>query len=187
MHREHAIVEQAFASLEDSSLSHLPSEKFTAKAAWLTLAATAINLTRAAGHLASVFIPKRGPERSPRLINIPARVADRHRRLPPHPPPAATLVLDRRLHRPVGRDRPAHAHLNHVMQLPAHDPKDLGDPAPDAPGHHRCPHPEETPRSQKMMAHARSSREWAPIGVLKARPEPCVRFRPLSMGEDFLP
>ncbi|MGW8877657.1 hypothetical protein [Streptomyces mirabilis] len=55
MHREHAQVEQVFADLEDSALAHLPSGKFTANAAWLTLAATAYNLTRAAGHLASVF------------------------------------------------------------------------------------------------------------------------------------
>ncbi|MER5916447.1 hypothetical protein ABT124_40185 [Streptomyces sp. NPDC001982] len=41
MHREHAVVEQIFADLEDSALAHLPSGKFTANAAWLTLAATA--------------------------------------------------------------------------------------------------------------------------------------------------
>ncbi|MFD8933267.1 hypothetical protein [Streptomyces mirabilis] len=39
MHREHAQVEQVFADLEDSALAHLPSGKFTANAAWLTLAA----------------------------------------------------------------------------------------------------------------------------------------------------
>jgi hypothetical protein len=55
MHREHAQVEQVFADLEDSALAHLPSGKFTANAAWLTLAATAYNLTRAAGRLASIF------------------------------------------------------------------------------------------------------------------------------------
>ncbi len=55
MHREHAQVEQVFADPEDSALAHLPSGKFTAKAAWLSLAATAYNLTRSAGHLASVF------------------------------------------------------------------------------------------------------------------------------------
>ncbi|NNN32162.1 hypothetical protein HLK59_17690 [Streptomyces sp. S3(2020)] len=34
MHREHAVVEQVFADLEDSALGHLPSGKFTANAAW---------------------------------------------------------------------------------------------------------------------------------------------------------
>ncbi|MEV5079245.1 hypothetical protein AB0K74_10565 [Streptomyces sp. NPDC056159] len=54
-HRAHAIVEQVFADLEDSALGHLPSGKFTANATWLTLAALAHNLTRAAGTLASAF------------------------------------------------------------------------------------------------------------------------------------
>ncbi|WP_434481646.1 IS1380 family transposase [Streptomyces sp. NBC_01340] len=40
MHRGHACLEQVFADLEDSALAHLPSGKFTANAAWLTLAAT---------------------------------------------------------------------------------------------------------------------------------------------------
>ncbi|MFF7581266.1 hypothetical protein ACFZBE_41140 [Streptomyces sp. NPDC008061] len=61
MHRELAVVEHAFADLEDSALAHLPSGKFTASAAWLALAATAYNLTRAAGHLASVFHARDGP------------------------------------------------------------------------------------------------------------------------------
>jgi hypothetical protein len=52
MHRDHACLEQVFADLEDSALAHLPSGKFTANAAWLTLAATSYNLTRPAGHLA---------------------------------------------------------------------------------------------------------------------------------------
>lgn len=64
MHRDHAAVEQVFADLEDSALAHLPSGMFTANAAWLTLAAAAYNLTRAAGHLASVFHAGLGPARS---------------------------------------------------------------------------------------------------------------------------
>jgi hypothetical protein len=54
-HRRHAIVEQGFANLEDSAPARLPSGKFTANAAWLTLAAVAHNLTRALGALASTF------------------------------------------------------------------------------------------------------------------------------------
>ncbi|WP_250400392.1 IS1380 family transposase [Streptomyces cellostaticus] len=87
MHREHAVVEQVFADLEDSALGHLPSGKFTANAAWLTLAATAYNLTRAAGHLASVFHAKARTGTIRRhLINIPARIATRARRLTLHLP-----------------------------------------------------------------------------------------------------
>ncbi|GAB2468105.1 hypothetical protein GCM10027162_74160 [Streptomyces incanus] len=87
MHREHAQVEQVFADLEDSALAHLPSGKFTANAAWLTLAATAYNLTRAAGHLASVFHARARTGTIRRhLINIPARIATGARRLPLHLP-----------------------------------------------------------------------------------------------------
>jgi hypothetical protein len=87
MHREHAQVEQVFADLEDSALAHLPSGKFTANAAWLTLAATAYNLTRAAGHLASVFHARARTATIRRhLINIPARIATGARRLTLHLP-----------------------------------------------------------------------------------------------------
>ena len=87
MHREHAQVEQVFADLEDSALAHLPSGKFTANAAWLTLAATAYNLTRAAGHLASVFHARARTGTIRRhLVNIPARIATGARRLTLHLP-----------------------------------------------------------------------------------------------------
>lgn len=51
-HRDHAIIEQVFADLNDSALAHFPSGKFAANAAWLTLAALAHNLLRAVGCLA---------------------------------------------------------------------------------------------------------------------------------------
>ncbi|WP_406190772.1 transposase [Streptomyces sp. NBC_01017] len=87
LHREHAQVEQVFADLEDSALAHLPSGKFTANAAWLTLAATAYDLTRAAGHLASVFHARARTGTIRRhLINIPARIATGARRLTLHLP-----------------------------------------------------------------------------------------------------
>jgi hypothetical protein len=80
-------VEQVFADLEDSALAHLPSGKFTENAAWLTLAATAYNLTRAAGHLASTFHARARTGTIRRhLINIPARVATGARRLTLHLP-----------------------------------------------------------------------------------------------------
>ncbi|WUW68142.1 transposase (plasmid) [Streptomyces sp. NBC_01455] len=87
MHRDHAAVEQVFADLEDSALAHLPSGKFTANAAWLTLAATAYNLTRAAGHLASAFHARARTGTIPRdLINVPARIARPGRRIVLHLP-----------------------------------------------------------------------------------------------------
>ncbi|WP_327113643.1 IS1380 family transposase [Streptomyces sp. NBC_01341] len=87
MHREHAVIEQVFADLEDSALAHLPSGKFTANAAWLTLAATAYNLTRASGHLASAFHAKARTGTIRRhLINTPARIATGARRVTLHLP-----------------------------------------------------------------------------------------------------
>nr|WP_234334632.1 transposase [Streptomyces sp. NRRL B-1347] len=87
MHREHAVTEQVFADLEDSALGHLPSGKFTANAAWLTLAATAYHLTRAAGHLAGVFHARARTGTIRRhLIAVPARIAHRARDLVLHLP-----------------------------------------------------------------------------------------------------
>jgi hypothetical protein len=58
-HREHAIIiEQVNADLKDSAMAHMPSGSFAANAAWLTLAAIAHNLTRAACALASRFHAK---------------------------------------------------------------------------------------------------------------------------------
>jgi hypothetical protein len=81
-HREHAIIEQVNADLKDSALAHLPSGSFTANAAWLTLAAIAYNLTRAAGAVASVFhaTARTGTIRR-HLITLPARIAHRSRRI----------------------------------------------------------------------------------------------------------
>ena len=86
-HRRHAIVEQVFADLEDSALGHLPSGKFTANAAWLTLAAVAHNLTRALGTLASAFHARaRTGTIRRQLINVPARLAAGGRTLSWHLP-----------------------------------------------------------------------------------------------------
>ncbi|WP_406724554.1 IS1380 family transposase [Streptomyces sp. GD-15H] len=87
MHRAHAAVEQVFADLEDSALAHLPSGKFTANAVWLTLAAVAHNLTRAAGHLASAFHARARTGTIRRhLIHVPARIARSARRVVLHLP-----------------------------------------------------------------------------------------------------
>lgn len=87
MHRAHAVIEQIFADLENGPLSHLPSGKFNANAAWLTLAAIAYNLTRAAGTLAGTFHAKAtGATIRRTLINIPARIAASARRIHLHLP-----------------------------------------------------------------------------------------------------
>ncbi len=75
-HRDHAIVEQVFADVTDGPLAHLPSGSFPANAAWLTCAAIAHNLLRAAGALASLTHAKaRGATLRRDLINVAARTA----------------------------------------------------------------------------------------------------------------
>ena len=79
-HRDHAIVEQVFADWNDGPLAHLPSGRFPANAAWLTLAAITANLTRAAGVLASPFHARaHGAAIRAGLITVAARIA-RHGR-----------------------------------------------------------------------------------------------------------
>lgn len=86
-HRDHAVVEQVFADLIDGPLAHLPSGRFAANAAWLTLAAMAHNLLRAAGCLTGPRYAKaRASTMRRQLINIPARVAHRARRILIHLP-----------------------------------------------------------------------------------------------------
>ena len=86
-HRAHAIIEQVFSDLEDGPLGHLPSGKFQANAAWLTLAAISYNLTRATGTLADRHHAKAtGATIRRNLINIPARIATSARRFHLHLP-----------------------------------------------------------------------------------------------------
>ncbi len=86
-HRAHAIVEQVIADLKNGPLAHLPSGHFGANSAWLVCAAMALNLTRAAGTLASTFHAKAttGTIRA-QLINVPGRLARSARRLTLHLP-----------------------------------------------------------------------------------------------------
>jgi hypothetical protein len=107
-HRAHAIVEQVFSDLEAGPLGHLPSGKFQANAAWLTLAAISYNLTRAAGTLADRHHAKATGQTIRRnLINIPARIATSARRirlhLPEHWPwsPGFLTLWARTGHRPI--------------------------------------------------------------------------------------
>jgi hypothetical protein len=89
-HRGHAIIEQVHADLKASALAHLPSGVFTANAAWLVLAVIAFNLTRAAAALAAPTGSDlaRATTATVRrtLIQIPARIATRARRLILHLP-----------------------------------------------------------------------------------------------------
>jgi hypothetical protein len=90
-HRGHAIIEQVNADLIAGPLAHLPSGKFSANDAWLTCAAIAHNLTRAAGHLAAgPHAAARPATIRTRIINVAARIAHRartiHLHLPQHWP-----------------------------------------------------------------------------------------------------
>jgi len=79
-HRDHAVVEQVFADVTSGPLAHLPSGVFAANAAWLSIAAMAHNLVRAAGALASLpFAKARAATIRRDLIAIAARAA-RHGR-----------------------------------------------------------------------------------------------------------
>jgi hypothetical protein len=79
-HRDHAVIEQVLADWTDGPLAHLPSGVFIANAAWLSVAAMAHNLLRAAGALASLpFAKARAATIRRDLIAVAARTA-RHGR-----------------------------------------------------------------------------------------------------------
>jgi hypothetical protein len=79
-HRDHAVVEQVFADVTSGPLAHMPSGVFAANAAWLSIAAMAHNLVRAAGALASLHFAKARAATIRRdLITVAARIA-RHGR-----------------------------------------------------------------------------------------------------------
>jgi hypothetical protein len=84
-HRDHAIVEQVIAELKDGPLAHLPSGKYTANAAWVSCAAIAFNVARAAAVAAGQAKARWATLRT-RIINIPARIATTGRRLVLHLP-----------------------------------------------------------------------------------------------------
>jgi hypothetical protein len=79
-HRDHAVVEQVFADVTSGPLAHMPSGAFAANAAWLSIAAMAHNLLRAAGALASLpFAKARAATIRRDLIAVAVRTA-RHGR-----------------------------------------------------------------------------------------------------------
>jgi hypothetical protein len=86
-HRQHAVIEQVIADAKSGPLAHLPSAKFQANAAWLTLWAITHNLLRAAGALASAFHAKATTATlRDHLVHIPARITRSARRLTVHLP-----------------------------------------------------------------------------------------------------
>jgi hypothetical protein len=92
-HRGHAIVEQVLADVTSGPLAHMPSGVFTANAAWLSIAAMACNLLRAAGTRAGTRYARARTATVRRdLIAMPARTA-RHGR--------GNLIL----HLPAGHHR----------------------------------------------------------------------------------
>jgi hypothetical protein len=86
-HRQHAVIEQTFADLINGPLAHLPSGHFPANAAWLTCAAIAHNLLRAAACLTGPSHARAtGATLRRQLVNVPARLARSARRLTLHLP-----------------------------------------------------------------------------------------------------
>lgn len=87
VHRQHAVVEQVFADLKAGPLAHMPSGKFWANAAWFVTAAISHNLLRAAGiHAGGDLGKARTVSLRQKLVNIPARIAHRARKLILHLP-----------------------------------------------------------------------------------------------------
>ncbi len=86
-HRRHAIVEQTIAELKSAGLAHLPSGRFMANAAWLSLAVMGHNLGRAVGQLAGADLERATAATLRRKVfTMPGRLVHtgrpRHLRLP---------------------------------------------------------------------------------------------------------
>ena len=151
-HRDHAIVEQVFADVTSGPLAHMPSGVFTANAAWLSIAAMAHNLLRAAGALASLpFAKARAATIRRDLIAVAARTA-RHGR--------GHLTL----HLPEGWHR-EHEWLNLLRRglRPARR-SGLTSPGsgPHPPRPQRPPEPRPRPRNPGQAAEQASGRKPAP-------------------------
>ena len=84
-HRNHAIVEQVIAELKDGPLAHLPSGKYAANAAWVSLAVIAFNIARAAAVAADLAKARWATLRC-KIIKVPGRIASTARRLDLHLP-----------------------------------------------------------------------------------------------------
>jgi len=78
-HRHLAIIEQVHADLKNSALAHLPSNSFSANAAWLGCAVMAFNLTRAVAILTGDPKLTKATTGTIRrtIVSVPARIAPR--------------------------------------------------------------------------------------------------------------
>ena len=103
-HRRHATIELAIRDLKGAAgLAHLPSGRFWANAAWLTITTLAHNLYRWIAHLGRIQPPNKltaGTTIRNRLFGIPARLVNhsgRHiLRLPAQWPWAHTALANLR-------------------------------------------------------------------------------------------
>jgi len=84
-HRQHAIIEQTIAELKGGPLTHLPSGRFHANAAWVGYACITFNIARAAAVAAGTATARMATVQRT-LINVPARVASTARQLVLHLP-----------------------------------------------------------------------------------------------------
>lgn len=84
-HRRHAVVEQVIAELKHGPLTHLPSGRFHANAAWLGFAIMAFNVSHAAAISAGTPAARMATVLTT-TIAVPARLASRARRTIMHLP-----------------------------------------------------------------------------------------------------
>jgi hypothetical protein len=84
-HRDHAIVEQVIAEPKDNALAHLPSGKYAANAAWVSMAVIAFNIARASAVAADLAKARWATVRTT-IIKVPGRIASTTRRLDLHLP-----------------------------------------------------------------------------------------------------
>jgi len=81
-HRRHAVVEQVIADLKSAGMAHMPSGRFNANAAWLTLAVMAHNIAHAVGILSGPDLAKSTTATLRRTIfTTPGRLVHSARRL----------------------------------------------------------------------------------------------------------
>lgn len=88
-HRDHAVIEQVIAEVKDGPLTHLPSGRYAANAAWVAATVIAFNLARAAAVAAGMARVRWASLRN-KIVAVPARLATSGRRrilhLPRHWP-----------------------------------------------------------------------------------------------------
>jgi polyphosphate kinase 2 len=163
-HRDHAVIEQVFADLIDGPLAHLPSGRFAANAAWLTLAAMAHNLLRAAGCLTGPrYARARAATIRRQLINVPARIAPS----PTRPAaPAGTLAVATPLAGPLRqRPRPTPAGPQPLIRPARQRPTTLRR-TPERPANHAHP---TTKTSTNVDGSSRYQKPHQSIGGSRLR------------------